>query len=167
MMLGGTFGIWRLMVWWFFQKFLFNNISFSDGNLKDRREKTIEGFHHFWIADLFPFSFLLFSKGKNKYHLWILWLYTIRDRLFSRCRGIKTFYVLEYLWLTGDNALSCNFGKSKAFSIHVAGFKHKIYRWRCFVICGDGAGKSSRLFSLCSFFWLRCHFYLFFYKNRY
>ncbi len=121
--------------WWFggFSKLFFNNISFSDGNLKDRR--VLKGFIFFWIADLYPFSFLLFSKGKNKYDLWILWLYTIRERLFSRCRGLKCVYVIEYLWLNGDNALSCNFGKSKAFSIHVVGFKHKIYRWRCFVNC--------------------------------
>ena len=42
---------------------------------------------------------------------------------------------------------------ANAISIHVAGFKHKIYRWLCFchlwVAYRDGARKNSRLLLLC------------------
>ncbi len=52
------------------------------------------------IVDLFSFLILWSQKEKNKYHLWILWLYTSKERLFSRCRGLKRSFVLEYFWLT-------------------------------------------------------------------
>ena len=136
--------------------------------LKDMREKNFGWIIIFGLLISFLSYFFCSQKEKNKYHLWILWLYTSRERLFSRCRGLKCVFVLEYLWLTGDKALSCDFGKSKAFSVHVTGFKRKIYRWRCFCHLWDSyvGMEQERVqdYFRSVAFWLRCQLYLFFCK---
>ncbi len=110
------------------------------------------------------FLFVLREK-RTSIIFWILWLYTNRERLFFRYRGLKCVYVLEYLWLTSDKALSCDFGKSKTFSVHVTRFKYKIYRWRCFCHLWDlyvGMEQERVQDYFCSVvFKLRCHLGLF------
>jgi len=92
----------------------------------------------------------LFSKRKNKNHLWILRLCMIRERLFSLCRGLKCVFVLEYLWLTVTILCRAVLENANAISIHVAGFKHKIYRWLRFLSLWDShiLGRSKKEFNI-------------------
>ncbi len=150
---GGSIGLWRLMVLVVFLSFLNDSISFGWNFEGKECEKCMDGLMH-WIADLFPFLLVLFSKRKNKNHLRILLLCMITERLFSLLQRTKVCFMSFRVSLTPATILCLAIlENANAFSIHVAGFKHKIYRWLCFchlwVAYRDGARKSSRLLLLC------------------
>jgi hypothetical protein len=73
-----------------------------------------------------------------------------RRIIFSLSRGLKfVLCLLEYL-LTPATILRRAISENvNAFSVHVTGFKHKIYRWLCFrhnerSDKWDGSRKNSR-----------------------
>ena len=80
---------------------------------------------------------VLLLKRKNKNHLWILWSSWSEKDYFLSCRGLKRVFVLEYLWLTVTKLCHAILENANAFSVHVTGFKHKIYRWLCFAKMRD------------------------------
>jgi hypothetical protein len=99
-------------------------------------QRSPEGIH---IADLFSFliSFAL-KKEEQESSLDFVTLFMSRERLFSLDQRTKVCFMSFRVTLTPATILCRTIlENANAFSVHVTGFKHKIYRWLCFAVMRD------------------------------